>query len=113
MSKPIKISVIIPFYNAQRFLKNCLASLGRQDFQSFFEIIMIDDASTDESQKIINECNLSNIRLFKSKIKLLPKRPGERYVSALTNKNLSNKMYRYFGKIKLSDYIKNFIKINS
>ena len=52
-------------------------------------------------------------RLFKSKIKLLPKRPGERYVSALTNKNLSNKMYRYFGKIKLSDYIKNFIKINS
>ena len=52
-------------------------------------------------------------RLFKSKIKLLPKRPGERYVSALTNKNLSNKMYRHFGKIKLSDYIKNFIKINS
>ena len=68
MSKPIKISVIIPFYNAQRFLKNCLASLGRQDFQSFFEIIMIDDASTDESQKIINECKLSNLRLFKSKI---------------------------------------------
>ncbi|MDC0433619.1 NAD-dependent epimerase/dehydratase family protein [Pelagibacteraceae bacterium] len=52
-------------------------------------------------------------KLFKSKIKLLPKRPGERYVSALTNKNLSNKMFRYFGKIKLSDYIKNFIKINS
>ena len=52
-------------------------------------------------------------KLFKSKIKLLPKRPGERYASALTNKNLSNKMYRHFGKIKLSDYIKNFIKINS
>ena len=52
-------------------------------------------------------------KMFNTKIKLLPPRRGERYASALTNKNLSNKMYRYFGKIKLSDYIKNFIKINS
>ena len=48
-------------------------------------------------------------RLFKSKIKLLPKRPGERYASALINKNLSNKMYKYFGKISLKDYIKKII----
>ena len=52
-------------------------------------------------------------KMFNSKIKFLPKRPGERYVSALTNKNLSNKMYKYFGKIKLEDYINNFIKKNS
>ena len=44
-------------------------------------------------------------KLFKSKIKFLPKRPGERYASALTKMNLSNKVYRHFGKIKLSDYI--------
>ena len=49
-------------------------------------------------------------RMFKSKIKYQKKRPGERYSSALTNMNLSNKVYRYFGKIKLRDYIYNLIK---
>ena len=44
-------------------------------------------------------------KMFKSKIKYLHKRPGERYASALTKMNLSNKVYRYFGKIKLSEYI--------
>ena len=52
-------------------------------------------------------------KMFNSKIKFLAKRPGERYASALTNENLSNKMYKYFGKIKLKDYINNFIKKNS
>tara|TARA_B100000963_G_scaffold341907_1_gene342170 strand:+ start:137 stop:1021 length:885 start_codon:yes stop_codon:yes gene_type:complete len=51
-------------------------------------------------------------KMFKSKIKFLPKRPGERYASALINKNLSNKMYKHFGKISLRDYIDNFIKNN-
>ena len=48
-------------------------------------------------------------RMFNSKIKFLPKRLGERYASALINKNLSNKMYKYFGKINLKDYINNSI----
>jgi UDP-glucose 4-epimerase len=52
-------------------------------------------------------------KMFKSKIKLLPKRAGERYASALTDKNLSNKMHKYFGKINLKDYINNFIKNNN
>ena len=49
-------------------------------------------------------------KLFKTRIKLLPKRKGERYASALTNMNLSNKVYKMFGKIELKNYIKNFIK---
>ena len=49
-------------------------------------------------------------KMFKSKIKLLPRRPGERYASALINKNLSNKMYKYFGKIELKNYIRSLIK---
>ena len=52
-------------------------------------------------------------KMFKSKIKLLPKRAGERYASALKNNNLSNKMYKYFGKINLKDYIEDFIIKNS
>ena len=52
-------------------------------------------------------------KLFNSKIKFLKKRPGERYASALTKMNLSNKVYRYYGKIKLTEYIKEFKKKNS
>ena len=52
-------------------------------------------------------------KMFKSKIKYLPKRAGERYVSALASKNLSNKVHRYFGKISLKNYISNFLKNNS
>ena len=44
-------------------------------------------------------------KLFNKKIKLLPIRRGERYASALTSMNLSNKVYKIFGKIKLEDYI--------
>jgi len=52
-------------------------------------------------------------RMYKTKIKYLPKRAGERYASALTNINLTNKVYKYFGKINLKDYIGNFLKNNS
>jgi len=49
-------------------------------------------------------------KLFNSKIKYLPKRRGERYASALTNMSLSNKVYKYFGKNNLVDYIKKIVK---
>ena len=52
-------------------------------------------------------------KMFKTKIRLLPKRPGERYASALIEKNLSNKMYKHFGKISLKSYIQEFIKKNN
>ena len=51
--------------------------------------------------------------MFDSKMRYLSKRPGERYASALTNMNLSNKVYKYFGKIDLRNYIKNFVINNS
>ena len=49
-------------------------------------------------------------KLFKSKINFLPARRGERFASALTDMNLSNKVYKIFGKIKLSEYVRNIIK---
>ena len=52
-------------------------------------------------------------KLFKSKVNFLPKRSGERYASALINKNLSNKVYKYYGKINLKDYVENFIINNN
>ena len=49
-------------------------------------------------------------KMFNGKIKLLPPREGERYASALTNMNLSNKVYKKFGKINLKDYVENIVK---
>ena len=48
-------------------------------------------------------------KLFKSKIQFLPPRQGERYASALSHMNLSNKVYKMFGVIKLKDYVKSLI----
>ena len=52
-------------------------------------------------------------KMFKSKIKFFPKRLGERYASSLIKENLSNKMYKYFGKIDLKNYVSNFIRENN
>jgi len=49
-------------------------------------------------------------KMFKSKIKFLPKRKGERFASALTTMSLSNKVYKSFGKISLKNYIEDFIR---
>ena len=51
-------------------------------------------------------------KLFKRKIKFLPKRLGERYASSLSDRNLSNKIYKKFGKVKIKDYINDFLKEN-
>ena len=49
-------------------------------------------------------------QLFKSKIKYLPPRKGERYASALASLNLSNKVFKKFGNTSLKKYVKNFIE---
>ena len=49
-------------------------------------------------------------KMFNSTIKLLPARRGERFASALTSMNLSNRVYKRFGRVKLPDYIKKIIQ---
>jgi UDP-glucose 4-epimerase len=51
-------------------------------------------------------------KMFRTKIRYLPKRAGERYASALTNRNLSNEVHRFFGKINLKNYINDFLSKN-
>lgn len=63
--------------------------------------------SSKQSYSIIELANM-----FKSQIRYLPKREGERFASALTKMNLNNKIKRLSAKIKLSDYIKNFLISN-
>jgi UDP-glucose 4-epimerase len=51
-------------------------------------------------------------KLFKSKIRYLPVRKGERFASALTKMNLNNKIIRLPAKIRLKDYVSNFLMNN-
>ena len=48
------VSIIIPIYNSEKFLDNCLKSIQNQTFKNF-EVIMINDGSTDNSLAIINQ----------------------------------------------------------
>ncbi|MBR4903593.1 MAG: glycosyltransferase, partial [Selenomonadaceae bacterium] len=48
------ISVIVPMYNAEKYIAECLDSLLAQTFQNF-EVIVVDDCSTDNSFRIVND----------------------------------------------------------
>ena len=64
MTNQFCISVIVPFYNSELNIKNCINSLLEQDFEKTFEVIMVDDASTDNSKNIIKIQNSSLIKLI-------------------------------------------------
>ena len=53
MKEP-KISIIIPVYNTERYLPTCLNSILNLDEQDF-EVILVDDGSSDQSGKICDE----------------------------------------------------------
>ena len=57
----MKISIIISNYNKAKFLKKCLDSCISQNFKSF-EIILVDDNSTDASRIILK--NIKKIKLL-------------------------------------------------
>lgn len=50
----VKVSVIIPVFNVEKYLKECIESISNQSLKDI-EIICIDDGSTDNSLNILNE----------------------------------------------------------
>ncbi len=51
----IKISVIIPVYNTEKYIEKCLRSLANQTTQDF-EVVIVNDGSTDDSKLVIQKC---------------------------------------------------------
>lgn len=57
-----EISVIVPVYNVEKYIKRCIDSLLTQSFNSF-ELILIDDGSQDKSGKICDEYRITDNRI--------------------------------------------------
>lgn len=62
----IKVSLIVPIYNTQKYLKKCIDSLVNQTLKDI-EIILINDGSTDNSEKIIKEFKDKRIKYISKK----------------------------------------------
>ena len=51
----MKISIVIPVYNVEKYLSQCLDSVLNQSYDSDYEVICVDDGSTDGSSAILKE----------------------------------------------------------
>lgn len=56
------ISVIVPIYNVEKYLKKCIESIINQTYKNL-EIILVDDGSTDDSGKICDEYASKDTRI--------------------------------------------------
>ena len=92
-----KISVIIPIYNADKYLDRCLKSVQEQTYTNF-EVILIDDGSPDSSKKIYDTFITSDIR-FKC---FFQENKGP---SSARNLGLDNSSGLYIAFIDADDYI--------
>lgn len=61
----LQATVLIPTYNCAKFLLECIGSILRQQYTDY-EILIIDDASTDHTAKLIESINSSKIRYYKN-----------------------------------------------
>lgn len=93
------ISIIIPVYNAELFLDECIKSLIKQTYKNL-EIIFIDDGSKDESKKIIEK--YLNID---SRIKYFYKENGG--ACSARNKGLEEMTGEYVCFVDSDDYVEN------
>lgn len=97
MNTPVLISVIIPVYNAADYLRECLESLARQTFASF-EVICVDDGSTDSSTEIINEY------IFKdSRFKLIMQQ--NQYAGVARQNGMSEAKGKYYAFMDADDFV--------
>lgn len=99
------VSVIIPVYNAEKYLKKCLDSVLEQTFQDF-EIIAVNDGSTDGSEKILVEYG----EKYPEKIKVYSKENSGQ--SGTRNMAMEKACGKYIAFLDSDDYIeKHYLEI--
>ncbi len=94
-----EISIIIPIYNSEKYIEQCINSILNQTFKNF-ELILINDGSTDNSRVICEryENKDKRIKLFNI---------GNRGVSSARNLGIENSRGKYIMFCDSDDYVKN------
>lgn len=98
--KNIKISVIVPIYNTEKFLRKCIDSIINQTLEEI-EIILINDGSTDNSHNIC----LEYTKKYPEKIRYV----NNRNIGCSATRNLGVKLAQgeYIAFVDSDDYIEN------
>ena len=89
------LSLIVPVYNAEKYLKECIDSLAKQKTGYAYEIICVDDGSTDDSFKILEG--------YKDKVTVISQENGG--ISAARNTGLEASKGRYVGFVDNDDCV--------
>lgn len=97
MERNIKVSIIIPIYNVEKYLRQCLDSAVNQTLSNI-EIILINDGSTDNSSCIAREYSLNY-----SFIKLIEQKNSGQSIARNKGIDAANGKYIYF--LDSDDYI--------
>lgn len=93
------ISIVIPVYNVERYLKKCINSIVNQSYKNI-EIILVDDGSTDNSSEICDEYIKKDDR-----IKVIHKENGG--LSDARNKGIDMAKGKYITFVDSDDYVEN------
>lgn len=96
-SRAPKVSIVVPVYNAEKYLKKCLDSICSQTLKEF-ECILVDDGSKDESGKICDDYAAKDCRFI-----VIHKANGG--VSSARNAALDVAKGEYIGFVDSDDWI--------
>ncbi len=95
----VKISIVIPIFNVEKYIEECIRSAMRQTFKDI-EIICVNDGSTDGSLEILNKLAAEDDRL-----KIISK-PNSGYGHSI-NVGMDAAIGKYFAILESDDYIEN------
>lgn len=96
-AEDVKVSVVVPVYNGERFLKQCLDSIRRQTLKDI-EIICVNDGSTDGSAEILAEYAAHDARF-----KIITQE--NKYIGAARNAGISAAQGEYIGFVDQDDTV--------
>ena len=99
--KELLLSIVIPMYNIENYIERCLKSFEKIDYKllKIFEVIIVNDGSTDSSVKIVEEY-LSRTKL---NLKLINKKNGGH--GSAVNKGIENAKGKYFKIVDGDDWV--------
>ena len=92
-NKNIYFSIIIPCFNASKYIDRCIKSIFKQTYKNY-EVILVDDCSSDETFKILNK--YFGIKIDNLLVDLIEKMTDLNYKTRLNIKQILK--HKYFSK---------------